>query len=79
MKNGDQNSNEIKPELLSLKEVIRRTGKSRSTLYRDFHSGKFPKPVRIGKKGVAIKMLDYEKWLNSLESIQLNGTNKEGK
>jgi prophage regulatory protein len=34
---------------LRLPEVKRRTGKSRSALYRAVAAGEFPRPVRVGK------------------------------
>lgn len=71
--------NDTTPRLLSLKEVIRLTGKSRSTLWRDINAKTFPLPLKIGLRRIAFKFSDIEKWVESRPRIQLNGINKEGK
>jgi prophage regulatory protein len=50
--------------------------KSSSSIYDDMKSGKFPKPLKIGKRSVAWKYSDIELWINSLESSQ-RGANHE--
>ena len=39
---------EVKPILLTLDDVIRATGQSRSSIYAKIKSGEFPAPVKIG-------------------------------
>lgn len=39
--------------LLRLPQVKARTGLSRSTLYREIASGRFPAPVRLGERASA--------------------------
>ena len=39
--------------LLRLPEVCRRTGKKRSSLYRDIVAGSFPAPVKVGERASA--------------------------
>lgn len=34
-------------KLIRLPEVLKRTGKTKSPLYRDIAAGRFPKPVKI--------------------------------
>lgn len=46
--------------LLRLKEVIRRTGKSRSSIYAD---PSFPKSVKIGTRSVAWVEQEVEDWI----------------
>ena len=36
--------------IIRLPEVMSRTGKSRSTIYQEIKAGKFPEPVKIGKR-----------------------------
>lgn len=36
--------------IIRLPEVILRTGKSRSTIYSDIQKGRFPRPVRLGRR-----------------------------
>ena len=62
--------------LIKLPVVISVTGKSRSSIYDDIKSGRFPKPLKIGKRSVAWKYSDIELWINSLESSQ-RGANHE--
>lgn len=50
---------------LRLKEVIQRTGKSRSSIYAAVKIGKFPKPVRIGARSVAWDSSEIEAWQDS--------------
>lgn len=49
--------------LLRLPEVIRRTGKSRSVIYRDIAVGTFPAPVKIGDRSSAWPSPAVEKWI----------------
>ena len=49
--------------LLRLPEVIRRTGKSRSVIYRDVAAGTFPAPVKIGDRSSAWPSPAVEKWI----------------
>ena len=39
--------------LLRLREVCRRTGKSRSEVYRRIAAGDFPQPVKLGERASA--------------------------
>ena len=39
----------VEPRLIRIREVIRLTGISRSTLYQLMKSGRFPKPEKLGK------------------------------
>jgi prophage regulatory protein len=39
--------------LIRLPEVCRRTGKKRSSIYREIAAGIFPRPVRIGERASA--------------------------
>ncbi len=71
--------NHTTPRLLSLKEVIRLTGKSRSTLWRDINAKTFPLPLKIGLRSIAFKSNEISEWIESRSRIQLNGTNGEGK
>ena len=44
-------------------EVEARTGLSRSTIYSAMDRGTFPRPRRIGKRAVAWREGDIERWL----------------
>ncbi len=51
--------------ILRRKEVEKRTGLSRSTLYAMIAEGKFPKPVKLGKRAVGWREADIAAWLDS--------------
>jgi prophage regulatory protein len=54
--------------LLRLPEVVSRTGKARSTIYRDVKAGAFPAPVQIGERSVAWREADIVAWMDSLRT-----------
>ncbi|MBI1495223.1 helix-turn-helix transcriptional regulator [Halocynthiibacter styelae] len=49
-------------------EVEALTGLSRTTIYDLMHEGRFPRPVRIGKRAVAWREADLNEWLENLEA-----------
>jgi len=54
--------------ILKLREVEARTGLSRSTLYAQMAEGKFPRPVKLGKRAVGWTETSISKWIESLVS-----------
>lgn len=50
---------------LTRAEVERRTGLSRSTIYRLMRVGRFPRPYRVGLRGVRWSERDINAWLAS--------------
>ena len=51
--------------LLRLPEVIAKTGRSRSAIYRDEASGNFPKRVKIGARSAAWRASEVNAWIAS--------------
>ena len=49
-------------ELLRREEVEQRFGVSRSWIYCEMRAGRFPEPVRIGKRAVRWKAVDLDEW-----------------
>ena len=49
--------------LLRRPDVERRVGLRRSMIYRYVKEGRFPAPVRIGKRAVAWRQSDIEQWI----------------
>ena len=49
--------------LLRLKEVCRRTGKSRSDIYRNIAEGRFPAPVKLGERSSAWVESEISDWV----------------
>ena len=56
-------------KFISLKEVIKTTGLSRSTIYNYINEGKFPKQCNMGGRSVRWLESEVMEWLNrKLES-----------
>ena len=49
--------------LLRLREVCRRTGKSRSEVYRRIAAGDFPQPVKVGERASAWPEHEVAAWI----------------
>ena len=49
-------------ELLRREEVEERFGVSRSWIYLEMRAGRFPEPVRIGKRAVRWRVSDLDEW-----------------
>lgn len=49
-------------QLLRRPDVEQRTGLSRSSIYRMMDEGDFPRPIRIGRRAVAWRASDLERW-----------------
>lgn len=47
-------------ELLRREEVEQRFGVSRSWIYCEMRAGRFPEPIRIGKRAVRWKVVDLD-------------------
>lgn len=54
--------------ILRRRQVEKRTGLSRSTLYEFLKAGRFPRPIRLGLRAVGWVESDIESWLQ--ERIQ---------
>ncbi len=52
-------------QILRRPAVEARTGLSRSTIYAMMAEGRFPKPVRLGKRAVGWMESTISEWLNS--------------
>ena len=55
-------------KLLRLSEIVELYPFSRSFVYYHMKRGNFPKPVKIGPRAVAWKLVDIEDWINSRQS-----------
>ncbi|MDE0388009.1 MAG: AlpA family phage regulatory protein [Rhodospirillales bacterium] len=49
-------------KLLRREEVEERFGLSRSWIYSEMRAGRFPEPVRIGKRAVRWRVADLDEW-----------------
>lgn len=65
------------PRLLSWREVIRITGRSRSALYADVKAGRFPRPVKVGRGFMARnywKAEEVKAWRDALRGTDTHAT-----
>jgi len=53
------------PALLRRPEVSRRTGLSRTTIYRMVQAGEFPSPRQLGARAVAWSESEISAWIES--------------
>jgi prophage regulatory protein len=53
------------PALLRRPEVSRRTGLSRTTIYRMVQAGEFPAPRQLGSRAVAWSESEISAWIES--------------
>ena len=51
--------------LLRLREVCRRTGLSRSAIYRGIAAGVFPAPVKLSERATAWSSGEVETWISA--------------
>ena len=49
-------------ELMRREEVEERFGVSRSWIYCEMRAGRFPEPVKIGKRSVRWRVVDLDEW-----------------
>ena len=59
------NTNQEKLSILRRKQVEKRTGLSRSTIYLRIQEGTFPRPVSLGPRAVGWLENEIEAWLTS--------------
>ena len=59
---GSSETDRKPQELLRREEVEQRFGVSRSWIYCEMRAGRFPEPVRIGKRAVRWKAVDLDEW-----------------
>jgi prophage regulatory protein len=53
-----------RPTLIRLKQVLARTGMSRSTIYSYMRDGRFPEPVSISARCVAWVEAEVDLWIS---------------
>jgi len=66
------NKNQEKLSILRRKQVEKRTGLSRSTLYLRIQEGTFPRPINLGARAVGWLEGEIEAWLVARMEIRNN-------
>ena len=62
-------SNQSRPAFIRLKQVLNRTGMSRSTVYAYIREGRFPAPISISTRCVAWVEEEIDGWISERISI----------
>lgn len=52
-------------QLIKISEIIHRTAKSRSSIYKAINDGKFPKAYKNGDRAVAWLTIDIDAWIDA--------------
>lgn len=58
-----QSSNNSIDRLMRLPEVAATIGRSRTSIYYDVKAGRFPEPLKIGRRAIAWRESDIQKWI----------------
>jgi prophage regulatory protein len=66
------NNNSEKLSILRRKQVEKRTGLSRSTIYLRIQEGTFPRPINLGARAVGWLENEIEAWLAARLEIRNN-------
>ncbi len=66
------NTNQEKLSILRRKQVEKRTGLSRSTIYLRIQEGTFPRPIHLGARAVGWLEFEIEAWLAARMEIRNN-------
>ena len=57
------------PTIFRRKELEKRLGLSRSSIYKMMDDGEFPRPVRIGRRAVGWRAADIETWFEAMQRV----------
>lgn len=55
----------MRQRLIRLEDVMKMTALSRSSIYACIAEGRFPKPLRIGRRAVAWRESEILNWISS--------------
>ena len=59
----------MKHQINRLPQVIKRTGKSRPSIYRDMKSGNFPLALSLGSRSVGWLEAEIDAWIENRKRI----------
>ena len=65
--------------ILSMREVMKRTGKSRATIERGYREGTFPRPVRLGPRSRGWLEHEIAAWIAGLPRVGVMIQGQEGR
>ena len=58
------------PQIMRRKDLEKRLGISRSSIYLMMSEGRFPKPIRLGRRAVGWRADDIQTWLDQLQDVR---------
>lgn len=58
------------PQIMRRKDLEKRLGISRSSIYLMMSEGRFPKPIKLGRRAVGWRVDDIQTWLDQLQEGQ---------
>ena len=64
-------------QILRCPDVVRLTGLSKATLYREVKAGQFPAPLQIGPRAVGWRRDEIEGWIKSRERAKSGFLNSD--
>jgi len=64
--NDSRNATVTDDRILTLNDVIWICRRSRSSIFRDCKSGRFPAPLKIGPRSIGWRKSEIQEWLASL-------------
>ena len=60
-------------KIFRLKNVVEETGLSRSTIYRLFNAGKFPRPIKLSERAIGWHESVIQHWIDEQAGLIKNG------
>lgn len=64
------NTSKVPPAFYRLRDVMRITALSRSTVYRRISEGRFPAPIHLGGRASAWPSADLQAWIDDPEGYR---------
>ena len=61
--------------IIRLKDAIKKTGVSRSSIYLYSNAGTFPKPIKLGERSIGFVESEIDDWIEQKIAESRNGLN----
>jgi prophage regulatory protein len=55
------------PQILRRKQLEAQLGLSRSSIYLMMSQGRFPRPIKLGRRSVGWRTVEIERWLDEMQ------------
>ena len=69
-----QNLSKAPPAFYRLRDVMRISALSRSTIYRRISEGRFPRPIHLGGRASAWPSAELQAWIDDPEGYRITTT-----